>query len=209
MSDLNSTALGKVLRAWRWWTPLILTCLLLSLVALPSWKAAQHNIELAEVLEMELEELEEWGEVSEEILEQVNARSRAADDRWVSLFPQEKNIELLFLDFARIADDCELREFHLEEIVNEMDLEEEDRYEMEDEEAAEDPDAAAMAAAELSNYRVQASFLADLGSTASFLDGLGSIPRAMQIRNIVIRDTGKGLLVEMEMELYVSNSTTS
>ncbi len=208
--ELNATTMRNLLSAWRWWMPITVGVLALIFIAQPSWRAARQNAELAGQIESQMQELENWNEQGPEILERVRTRSEAVDERWAQLFPGSKQIDLLFLDLARIADRCELREFHLAEVEAEMDSMEEEEYD--DEmmgEGEADPEAEARAAANLSRFKVEASFYSDLESAARFIAGLEEIPRAMRLGSIVIRDTGKGLLVEMEMELYVSSPTNS
>jgi len=202
----------KMKRSWRWLLPMALGVLALSLVALPSWRAAQANLRLAEAMESEMDELAEWAEVSGSIRDLVASRGESIDERWARLFPEGKGMDILFLDLARIADDCRVGDFQLAEIVDgdwESELEEDWESEDMDEETDDDLDEVLASATELSRYRIRTSFRADLGSTAKFLAGLKSIPRAMKIRSIEIREAGKGLLVEMEMELYVSTPTSS
>lgn len=208
--ERNATTLRKALGAWRWWLPFALGALAPLFIVHPSWKAARNSAEQAELLELQMQELENWGETGSEILERVRSRSEAAEERWTLLFPESKQVDLLFLELARIADDCELRDFHLAEVAKDMESVEEEEYddEMMDEGEV-DHDAEVRAAAKLSDFRVEASFYSDLRSAARFLAGLEGIPRAIKVDNVVIRDTGKGLLVELEMELYVSSQTNS
>ncbi len=204
MTAAKTTKLGRGLRML---IPVLLGLVVLLAIALPSWRASRENHRLAEAIEIEMSEWEDWILVSESIEHAVDSRSRAIDERWTRFFPEAKGMDALFLDLARIADDCELREFFLAEVENEM--EEDYDSDWDDEDMDEEIDDVAREATALSSYRIRTRFEAELGSTANFLAELNSIPRSMKIRNIVIQDSGNGLLVEMEMELYVSIKTPS
>jgi len=194
---MRASLWSRTLGAWRWWLAALAAGLVLAFVALPSWRNARQQERAALEMELELSKYEDWVLQIEEIREQVDARSRAADDRWAGLFPRERGEDLLFLEMARIADDCRLRDFRLSAV------DEEKRRDRSEDEGSGVRDAM------LSDFRVKAAFLADMEGTARFLAGLNSIPRAMRIVNIGICDTRNGLQVEMEMELYVDISTHS
>jgi len=195
-------------RVFVWLVPTLLAVAALFLVALPSWRAARQNVEWAERLEADSARWGRWMDVGASIERTVDSRSRRVDERWERLFPRRKDMDLLFLDLARIADDCEVRDFFLAELGSGLPGGSDSKPDPTESPAAgmdEGTADAPASTAELKTYAVRTRFEADLESTARFLDELESIPRALDVRKIDIRDSGTGLLVEMEMELYVSS----
>ncbi len=197
---------------WRWMAMVALSTAAVMLVALPARKAADHDQRIVQALRIEIDGMASWAMDGTTIEQMVSTRSLSAAEDWCRLFPEAKGKEVLFLDLARIADACGVREFYLAEA--------EDRMKVQasgssmgpgpgDAPAGDGIEAVPTVSLALSSFKVRTRFEADLQGTALFLDELDSIERALEIREISIRESRNGLVVEMEMELYVSEQNQS
>ena len=111
------------------------------------------------------------------------------------------------IELARIADASGVSDFFLAEDAAEMGAGEPVRNDapMDDgppTDGMEMQDAAPSVTVE--GFRVRSRFQGDLAATARFLAGLENVERALTVREIRIREGGQRLIVEMEMEFYVS-----
>ena len=200
----------------RWWKSRILgwTTLtvawiaILLLVALPAWqKSLAHHREIAQV-EAGLAELDSWT-VAGKWLELSQAeKGPIIDQAWQQAFPDRRDREQLFLELALVADHSGVDNFNLEETVSEGS-------------AAflvSPPEQSLFGGSvygvpvevpkvELNTYRVKASFTGDYTQTANFMGGLQVIDRALSVHDLVVRPSGDMIKVDLELDIYVSQSS--
>lgn len=181
---------------------------LLALVGVPARRDAAEHARLAQELEEGYLGMERWAMDGESISVAVSEREARVEDLWRRLFPAEKGKDRLFLELARVADASGVADFFLAEAGQEMGDGGFAAPEagMDDEPPMDDPmdDAAGGPAVAVEGFLVHTRFEADMAGAARFLAGLESVERALQVREIRIREGGRRLIVEMEMEFYVS-----
>lgn len=181
---------------------------LLALVGVPARRDAVESARLAAELEEGYLGMERWAMDGEAISVAVSEREARVEDLWRRLFPAEKGKDLLFLELARVADASGVADFFLAEAGQEMGDGGFAAPEagMDDGPPMDDPmdDAVGGPAVAVEGYVVRTRFEADMAGAARFLAGLESVERALQVREIRIREGGRRLIVEMEMEFYVS-----
>lgn len=210
---------GKVCRA----TGLVvLWAVLLLGIALPRWREVRRQHAEIGVLENRLADLDRWIVAGLWLEPAVAEREPIVQTEWLRRFPASRDREELFLAVAGVADRCGVREFRLEE-VNESGMADfgtwaststatDPTAAVGDAPAAGDTDAAMAAAPvaiELDRYVVRTGFVGDYAETAAFLGGLEKIERAIDVRRLAIQPTRGGINVEMELEIYVSETGAS
>jgi len=192
---------------WRWGAAVLLGAGLLVAVGLPARRDASRNDHLAADMQAGYQGMERWEVDGAEIEQAVAAHGEDVARRWSRLFPADKGKDVLFLELARIADASGVSDFFLAEDAAEMGAGEPVRNDapMDDgppTDGMEMQDAAPSVTVE--GFRVRSRFQGDLAATARFLAGLENVERALTVREIRIREGGQRLIVEMEMEFYVS-----
>lgn len=192
-------------------------------VAVPSWRRVVRQHDEIATLERQLDDLDRWTVAGLWLERAVASREPAVNAAWARLFPSERSREELFLDLARVADRSGVEAFALEE-MNDMGMSMDDVWSAtdapEDDMAPPDDapptddgmapmDVAVAPTVDLDSYRVKATFAGDYARTAAFLGGLIDIERALDVHSLVVRPSRDGILVEMELDIYVSGTTDS
>ena len=165
--------------------------------AMPAWRKAQRQHREVRQIEARLDELDRWSVAGLWLERTLVPRQEAVTPVWDRLFPAERGCESLFLDLARVADECGVTKFELHELQS-------------DEMSTEAPGVAdPEPSAALSGYRVRARFEGDFTSVAGFLGGLGRLERAVAVHDLEIKP-GKGAInVDLELDVYVASTTES
>ncbi len=192
-------------------------------VAIPSWRRVVRQHQEIAALERQLDTLDRWTVAGLWLERAVASREPAVNEAWARLFPSERSREALFLDLARVADSSGVESFALEE-MDEMGMSANDVWQ-----ASNAPDDGAAPADDapptdgdmdsmdvdpaptvnLESYRVKATFAGDYARTATFLGGLVDIERSLDVHSLVVRPSRDGILVEMELDVYVSKPVQS
>ena len=137
------------------------------------------------------------------------------DERFEQLFPRERRLEQLFMEIATIANESGVDPVQLRAAVGAA-ADGEARGELLRARGAtrqpEDLEALAATlglaphnrpASDLRAYRLQVNFDADYEHLARFTDALGTLSRAVCVRNLQARRGSRGVAVQMELEYYV------
>jgi len=185
---------------------------LLVFVGLPARRDAAEHARLAAELEAGCQGMERWAMDGDAISVAVAEREARVADLWRRLFPAEKGKDRLFLELARVADASGVSDFFLAEAGQEMgdggftaaQTVTEDGPPMDGPMDGSMGDEAGGPAVAVEGFLVRTRFESDMAGAARFLAGLESVERALQVREIRIREGGRRLIVEMEMEFYVS-----
>jgi len=180
--------------------------------SLPAWQRAQLNDRQIDKASTRLANLGQWA-VAGAWLEASASRWQPAQEiHYEQRFPREKERDQLFLDLARVAREAGIEPVQLRELPPPEDLAAPDDV---DSPAAElmDPavaelidrfaaDAAGVPATDLQSYRLAASFVADYHRLAVFLGGIGSLERAVTVRELNAVPKLNQIGVALEMEFY-------
>ncbi len=166
-------------------------------VALPAWRQAHRQQAEVAAIAGQLAELDRWTVAGLWLEQSLDERAAAIEPAWSALFPAERRREEMFLDLARVADRSGVTAFELREIKP-------------DELAAGAPGLTGdEPEADLSAYRVRASFEGDYEQVAGFLGGLKGIERAVSVHNLEIRPVREAVSVELELDVYVDKPERS
>lgn len=184
----RALALGGLAATW---------FVLLVVGALPAWQRALIQHREVRRVEDQLGELDRWTVAGLWLERTLPERDAVVSPAWDRLFPAERACERLFLDLARIADECGVANFELHEMrFDEL-------TEVVSGLPAEEP------AASLSAYRVRARFDSDFAGVAGFLGGLGRLDRAVAVHDLEIMPSKGSVHVDLEMDVYVSPKARS
>ncbi len=135
--------------------------------------------------------------------------------RFEQLFPRERRLEQLFMEIATIANESGVDPVQLRaDIGAAADGERKGELRSARGTAVQLEDLEALAAtlglapgdrpvSDLRAYRLQVNFDADYEHLARFTDALGTLSRAVCIRNLQARRGSRGVAVQMELEYYV------
>ncbi len=198
---------------------------LLVTVVIPNWQGVlQRNTEIKD-LEVRLATMDDWTVAGMWLAKSVNERKVPVETRFSSLFPDKRARGELFLELGRVADKSGVEGFDLIE-ANSQGMEGNDVW----------GDGASMAAiaddgamgdapptgepmdlgmemelpeVELTTYRLKAHFFGDYKRIARFMGGLKNIERAMKVHSLVIRPDKDGIQVDLELDIYVSQTSQS
>ncbi len=161
-------------------------------VAVPAWQHAAVQHQEVQALEARLAELDQWTVAGLWLEKTLEPRQEAINPQWESLFPAKAAKGEFFLDLARVADKSGVGEFELRELV-----------------IAEGIIVASTGSPDnipLSAYRVRARFNGQYAQVAEFLGGLRVIKRAVSVHNLAIKPTRGAVLVDLELDVYVSTN---
>jgi hypothetical protein len=191
-------------------------------VAVPSWRDVRERHAEIDRLETQLADLDRWTVAGLWLEPVVARREPQIAARWSRVFPAERAREELFLQVAAAADRCRLREFQLEEI-DDYDMLDAGTWSTDDQPVDDGPSTddapptdvpagapeLAPVAITLTSYRVRAAFTGDYARTADFLAELDRLERALEVRHLAIRPARTGIMVELELEVPVSEPTAA
>jgi len=169
----------------------------LFVVAVPAWKDAVNNHREVQDLERELAGLDNWTVAGMWLEKNLEGRQEAINPAWERLFPTGRQREALFLDLARAADTSGVSKFSLRELV------------VQDSEQSGSENGVMEPGAELDSYRVLAEFMGDFDEVASFLGQIKDIDRALNVHHLEIVPDEEGIVVHLELDIYVSRSIES
>ena len=190
-------------------------------LAIPAWQRALVNQREIETLETRLANLDRWTVAGLWLERSVARRQPQVSAAWDRLFPGQRNREALFLDLARVADRSGVEAFDLAELkyggMLDADVWADGSAVAADEPGpgdsppppTDDVPALAPPRVEMDSYRVKASFSSDYAAAARFLGGLRSIDRALGLHSLVVRPVGHLIQVDVELDVYVSQTTES
>lgn len=200
-------------------------------LAIPAWRHSMVNQREIETLQGDLAAMDQWTVAGMWLERSVAERAPAVDQVWNRLFPAQREREELFLELARIADLSGVRHFDLAEMQSDgMPGGEvwQDGSSMDggmggdmsggmgdgpgeyvEEDMAGGVMEIELPTVEMDSYRVKARFESDYGGTARFLGGLQTIQRAVGLHSLIARPLGEAIQVDMELDIYVSQSTES
>ena len=222
VADRLSEILGRVKSVKLWRRPLFrlgllgaLWALALFLVAIPSLRTALLHHQEVQRLEQGLAELDTWTVAGKWLELSLPRRKAAVEKIWQDSFPLGRRREELFLDLAQVADHSGVQHFNLEEVSLDMPGLDSGAPAM-----GTDPDdgqsmfggavygvPVRIPRITLDTYRVKASFQGNFKQAARFMGGLQNISRAVGVHDLVIRPEGKGIRVDLELNVYVSQQS--
>ncbi len=214
---LNNSKIRGVLLAGLW-------LVLLTTVAIPSWRGVIiRNSEISD-LEERLATLDDWTVAGLWLAPSVRQRSLPVNAAFSRLFPSLRGREELFLSLAQVADESGVVDFGLSEMTN-LGMIGNDVWSdggnmgSEMEEAPPESDSTDMPAQsaqgnalsipsiDLKTYRVKANFSGDYKRIAQFMGQINKIDRALKVHSLVIRPEKDEIRVDLELDVYVSQTS--
>ena len=132
----------------------------------------------------------------------LREKAPAVEQAWSVLFPPQRDRENFFLDLAGIADRSGVTDFDLSEL-REPRMENDNRWLTH----AALPGGAEQDEVQLTFYRVRASFLGELGQVADFLGGLKQVERAVSVHSLEMEADRQWVRVNLELDVYVKQSS--
>jgi len=176
-------------------------------VAIPAWRQAIDQHRQVQELESQLAELDGWTVAGLWIKKSLGPREKVINPQWNRLFPTEEAKGEFFLTLARIADQSQVENFELKELLDLEDvIPSDDLY---DDGIDDENDTTALMDKPLESYRVQARFQGQYAEVAKFLGGLKTISRAVSVHNLAIQPVLGAVHVDLELDVYVSASNES
>lgn len=184
-------------------------------LALPSWQQTVSRAGQVKTVERDLAALEQWSVAGLWLDKSVAVREPVVNGAWGALFPEGRRRESLFLDLAKVADRSGVADFGLEETES---FEQDASYDPDDMSAGQPVVANSTSGLDFStelpevqpsSYRIRARFSGDYQKVAAFLSGLQTIERAVSVQSLIIRPNRDGIAVDLELDVYVSESTQS
>lgn len=199
------------------WVVLVVT------VVIPTWQGVvKRNSEIND-LETRLATMDDWTVAGMWLAPSVNRRTLPVNGAFSRLFPATRSREELFLSLARVADQSRVENFILSE-SNNLGMMGNDVWgdgasmaQATEETPPPGDEPSAMAnvvtmnipKVELSPYRVKAEFFGDYQRIAFFMSGLKNIERALKVHSLVLHPQKDGVLVKLELDVYVSKTSQS
>lgn len=163
--------------------------------AVPAWRQAVDQHREVQALESQLADLDHWTVAGLWLEKTLAPRQAVIDPQWERLFPPETAKGEFFLELARVADTSGVDGFDLRELVPA--------------DGVPTPDYGAGQTPPLTAYRVRARFAGKYAQVAEFLGGLKTIKRAVSVHNLAIKPARGAVTVDLELDVYVSESEPS
>jgi len=176
-------------------------------VVIPMGRQTLRDHREVKELEQQLADLDAWTVAGMWLAPEVARRQPVMTAAWERAFPAERRREELFLDIARVADDCRLQGFQLREITpSETPMPPPLQATLD----GRNPDGGIVGGIpvvppriQLGTYRVKAAFKSDYAGAARFIYGVRKLDRAMGIHDLVLRRDKGQVKVDLEMDIYV------